>query len=190
MGKSPENAARRKSAQGAELVPVPGQDLTRHAQETPWPLERDLTVPEYRWCVPFLATLAAKGTVTAAADAAQISRTRAYELRNELPEFAALWDEALERAADLLEGEAFRRAYAGVQRGVYYQGERVDTVTEYSDRLMEFLLKGWRPAKFKERIMSPSHISVVINVDGNGLRDATPAIDMEPGERSTGALTT
>jgi hypothetical protein len=41
-----------------------------------------------------------------------------------------------------LQSEAIRRAVNGVEKGVYFKGERVDTETVYSDGLLQTLLKG------------------------------------------------
>jgi hypothetical protein len=41
-----------------------------------------------------------------------------------------------------LQSEAIRRAVHGVEKGVYFKGERVDTEQVYSDGLLQTLLKG------------------------------------------------
>ena len=61
------------------------------------------------------------------------------------------WEEALEQAVDLLEGEARRRA-TGINRDVWYAGEVVGTERAYSDTLLIFLLKAHRPAKFRDNV--------------------------------------
>ena len=63
----------------------------------------------------------------------------------------ALLEEATPQAADLLEGEALRRAVKGVRRDVFHQGEKIAEQMVYSDTLLIFLLKAARPAKFRER---------------------------------------
>lgn len=47
-----------------------------------------------------------------------------------------------------LQSEAIRRAVQGVEKGVYFKGERVDTETVYSDGLLQTLLKGRLPETF------------------------------------------
>lgn len=59
---------------------------------------------------------------------------------------------AMEDAADLLEKEARRRAVDGIEKGVYFKGEKCDTEVQYSDSLMMFLLKGRRRSVFGEAI--------------------------------------
>ena len=80
-----------------------------------------------------------------AANAAGVGRSTAYLWRQEDPEFAAKWDEAVAEEIDRLEDEAFRRAVKGVKRPVYRGGVLVGEITEYSDRLLMFLLKRRRP---------------------------------------------
>lgn len=107
------------------------------------------------WKAAFLLSLAAYGNVSAAARAVGIDRRTAQKARKEDPAFDEAWAEALEDAADALEEEARRRAVHGVarDRGVYYKGELLatETVVEYSDVLLIFLLKACRPERFRER---------------------------------------
>lgn len=55
---------------------------------------------------------------------------------------AALIVEAERVGALALQSEAIRRAVHGVEKGVYFKGEMVDTETVYSDGLLTTLLKG------------------------------------------------
>lgn len=124
------------------------------------------------WRAAFLAALRETGTVRDACEAAGIGRQTAYDLRAADPTLAREWDEALQDSADLLEREAVRRARVGVREPVIHQGRPcgvwVDaegqivaegtpgarlgplSVTRYSDLLLIFLLKGARPAKFRD----------------------------------------
>jgi hypothetical protein len=99
----------------------------------------------------FLAALAKTGNVTVAARMAKIDRGTHYDWLKEDPEYKAASEDAIEQAADVLEEEAVRRAVKGVKRPVYQGGELVGYVQEYSDTLLIFLLKGNKPAKFRER---------------------------------------
>lgn len=54
--------------------------------------------------------------------------------------------------AELLEAEAVRRAYEGVDEPVFYQGSECGEVRKYSDTLLMFLLKGMMPNKYRERV--------------------------------------
>ncbi len=84
-----------------------------------------------RWLKTFLIALERVGSVTEACKAAKVSSSTAYNRRRTDAVFRKGWDEALDRAADTLEDEARRRAFAG------------------SDNLLMFLLKGARPERFQ-----------------------------------------
>lgn len=112
-----------------------------------------------RWYKAFIACMRDTGNVRESCEAAGITRTSAYNQRKADEEFAAQWDEAMEEAADALETEARRRAHEGLRRYKFLRdGTPIEhPVTrepyyehEYSDRLLEFLLKGARPDKFRD----------------------------------------
>jgi hypothetical protein len=98
----------------------------------------------------FLATLAETGNVRASSEAAGIDRKTAYEWREQDETFKALWKESIENAIDLLEQEAWRRGYEGVDKPIVYKGKVTSTYKEYSDRMLEILLKAHRK-KFREK---------------------------------------
>lgn len=81
----------------------------------------------------FLAQLRLVPNVSAAARAAKISRNAAYTWRDEDPDFAAAWEDAINEAVDDLEQVAWERA------------------KDQSDRMMEILLKAHRSDKYVER---------------------------------------
>ena len=86
-----------------------------------------------------------------------------YALRNRDPGFAEEWDRAVQLANDKLIVEARRRAIEGVPKLRTFKDQLIkitDPETgeerpledrEYSDRLMELLLKGGHPDRFVER---------------------------------------
>jgi hypothetical protein len=88
--------------------------------------------------------------VRVACEIAGVSRATAYRTRGEVKQFARQWDEAIKEACDRLEQEAWRRGVAGVERPVTVAGER-EVIREYSDRMLEMLLKAHRPEKYRER---------------------------------------
>ena len=99
----------------------------------------------------FLAALEQTGNVSRACVLSKFPRRSAYDLRDADEAFKKAWDATLDRAADLLEEEARRRAYQGVKKPVFQGGKLVGHVQEYSDTLLIFLLKGNKPAKFGDR---------------------------------------
>jgi hypothetical protein len=90
------------------------------------------------WRKAFLKSLADCGIVRAACEEAGVDPKTAYNNRNSDPEFAAQWQASLDLAADSLESEIRRRAFAG------------------SDLLAIFLMKGLRPEKFREKVFISS----------------------------------
>jgi hypothetical protein len=97
------------------------------------------------WHSTFLDALSSSGNVTAAARRAGVDRGTAYRSRAAAAEFRAAWDEALEVALDALEAEARRRALEGWEEPVFYQGKVCGHIRKYSDALIMFLLKAYRP---------------------------------------------
>lgn len=126
-----------------------------------------------KWMPAFLVALRDTANVRAACEAAKVTHPVVYTRRQKDPAFEQAWEVALQEATDLLETEARRRAYEGVDEPVIHQGQLqgywVDadgnavakdtpkskliplTVKRYSDNLLIFLLKAHRPEKFRER---------------------------------------
>lgn len=119
----------------------------------------------------FLAVLAETCNVSDAARKAGIGRRTAYEWKAADEAFAAAWREAEEEAADKLEREAWRRAVEGVDKPVTFQGAITATYKEYSDRMLEILLKGHRPEKYTERVKNEHSgaMSIVVSPEDAGL---------------------
>ena len=107
---------------------------------------------QHVWRPAFIEQLGKTGNVTLAAEHVGVSRAGVYKARLKSQTFATDWDEALERATDLLEGEARRRAAVGVERAIYHKGEVVGHERVYSDNLLMFLIKGNRPEKFRDNM--------------------------------------
>jgi hypothetical protein len=130
-------------------TPKKGQ---KRAKNPPAPPAPDLKA----WRERFLAALRASPNVSAAAKAARVNRQYVYEVRAEDAEFEKAWDDALLESIEVAEGEAYRRAVHGVKRekGIYYLGEKIatETVTEYSDTLIIFLLKAHKPKVYRETV--------------------------------------
>jgi hypothetical protein len=133
----------------------------------------------------FLEILAEKGNVSAAAKFVGISRTEAYRTYQRDETFAALWDEALEIACDILEAEAHRRAVEGVDEPVFYRGEEIGAIKKYSDTLLLRLLEAHRPSKWRSGTKHefpdgpPATQTVVLNWGDNPLPDTEEEPDVE-----------
>ncbi len=134
--KKPAGVGRPDSRVAVERPPIKDSQFARMLRGNPFTM-----ATAAQWDA-FLQTLAATGNVTKSAEAAKISKISCYARRSTDPEFADLWDKARDIGFASLEDEAKRRAYDGIEKGIYYQGAKVDTVTEYSDPLLMFLLQG------------------------------------------------
>ncbi len=98
----------------------------------------------------FLDAFARLGVVTHAATAAKIDRDLHYKWMKSDPAYAEAFTDAETRAIDTLEREAWRRAVEGNKRPVFHQGKKCGELTEYSDVLLIFLLKGRFPERYRE----------------------------------------
>jgi hypothetical protein len=100
----------------------------------------------------FLDQFGATGLVGKSAEAVGIGRRTVYNWLDNDPEFHQQFEYAREQFVEMLEAEAKRRACDGVDKPIFYQGQLVETVKEYSDTLMIFLLKANAPDKYRERV--------------------------------------
>lgn len=73
-------------------------------------------------------------------------------VRKSDPVFDAQIETAYEEGLDALEYEVIRRGFKGVNKPVFWQGIIVGTVKEYSDPLAMFMLKSYRPRKFRDNL--------------------------------------
>jgi hypothetical protein len=106
----------------------------------------------------FLAAYRETASITRAAKAAKIDRTMHYRWIEKSPAYKKAFERAQEHAAQVLEDEAVRRATEGTLEPVFYQGKKRGSVRRYSDGLMQFLLRGFRPQRYAARteISGPS----------------------------------
>jgi hypothetical protein len=71
-----------------------------------------------------------------------------YRAKDE--EFAKEWDIAVQSYGDILEAEADRRAREGVLEPNFYKGAVSGYTVKYSDTLLQFLMRGNNPKKYRE----------------------------------------
>lgn len=119
----------------------------------------------------FLAELSAGKSISAACIAAGYKRCSVYGRRDADAEFAAAMADAYEAGTHAYEDEMRRRALEGVKKPVYYKGEKVGSITEYSDNLLQFALRARAPEKYRENV----NVSGQVNHQHNHefvLRDA------------------
>lgn len=105
----------------------------------------------------FLAAYAEHATIDGAAKACGMGRRTHYNWLASDEAYAAAFGDAEQAATDALEGEARRRALAGVEEPVFgslgaHMGSGVvGHIRKYSDTLLIFLLKAKRPEQFRDR---------------------------------------
>lgn len=100
----------------------------------------------------FLAAFRELGTITAACRQVGVGRTTAFRHRQQDEDFALAWAEIDEEVVERMEREAFRRAVEGTTKPLVSAGRHVTDVTEYSDSLLQFLLKGRRPERYRDNV--------------------------------------
>lgn len=92
----------------------------------------------------FIQHLAISGNISAACRRAKIHPTTISARKKTDAVFAAAYDDAMDVAVDVGEGEMFRRAIEGVKKPVFQGGKKVGSITEYSDGLLGMIVKGRR----------------------------------------------
>ena len=103
----------------------------------------------------FLAAYEHTGRLTEAARTAGIHRCTHYRRIETDPAYRKAFEAAEERAGQIFEDEAVKRAIVGVKRAVMYKGapvkvgRRILYETQYSDTLLIALLKRFRPALYR-----------------------------------------
>jgi len=119
----------------------------------------------------FIEHIRKTANVSAACRLINVSPTAAYERKKEHPDFSLAWDEAIAEAADDLEFEARRRAYEGVDEPVFHKGEQCGVIRRYSDRLMDTLLRGHKPDRYRQNVSVEHDISDRLSERMGGARE-------------------
>lgn len=111
----------------------------------------------------FLAAFAECGSITKACKAAHCVRREFYDWKGNEEEFAKQFRALDDQVLGLLEDEAMRRAVEGLPRMKFCEGRTIHVKDEngaevpyieyeFSDRLIELLLKARAPHKYRERL--------------------------------------
>jgi len=99
----------------------------------------------------FFHHLGRTGSVTVAANRAQLRRTTLYQRRQEDDAFAERWARALDLGVERLQDNAMNRALNGTPKPVWRNGQQVGSVQQFDNRLLQFLLKAHRPDLYGDR---------------------------------------
>lgn len=94
----------------------------------------------------FIMYLKQDGNVSEALRKGKVTRSYVYDRRQTDLEFADAFEAARLCGREVLVDEAHRRAYRGVRKEIYHQGEVVGTEQRYSDTLLMFLIKQQDPS--------------------------------------------
>ena len=114
------------------------------------------------WHEAFLFELRRFPNVTEACRVAGVNRDTAYEHRRRDAEFHKAWAEAEEMAIDAADQELYRRAVLGTEACVGNDDGTPIMETKYSDRLLEFYLKGRRGSIYGDKSKVEHSGSVVL----------------------------
>lgn len=126
----------------------------------------------------FLKHFAATGLHYQSADAAGVTGETVYQELRRNPDFKIQYQEAKERHSELVVQELKRRAIVGVDKPVFYKGRNVGHVREYSDRLMELLVKR-EDASFIEKRAIIAAIKGDEEKSRNDLEAETKIVDLK-----------
>lgn len=121
----------------------------------------------------FLEELAKHGGITRAAETAKIAESSLLNHRKKDIAFDKAVLRSIKRFGEHLEKEAYRRAVEGVKRPVYYKGEVVGHILEFSDRMLELLLKKNIP-DFREKVSVDATIRggvLVVNAEAKDVNE-------------------
>jgi hypothetical protein len=127
-----------------------------------------------------LDAYAATCNIVQACKKAQVDRRTHYRWLKKFPRYAERFKESQRAAGDFLESEAVVRASKGVREPVLYQGEVATHIRRYSDGLMMFLLRGFKPEKYgvqRQEISGPQ---------GNPVQAKIEVVFVRPSDDSRG----
>lgn len=93
----------------------------------------------------FLEVLRSTANVSRAARESGLASSMVYGQRSRNAAFAQAWDLALAEALDGVEETMIARARDGVEKPVFFRGEQVGAIRQYSDALGMFILRAKRP---------------------------------------------
>ena len=93
----------------------------------------------------FLEAFAETGIMRAACEAVGVSRATIWHWQEHDADFGAAYQQARALADDALRKEIHRRGVEGIEKPVFWKGQQVATVREYSDTLLIFQAKARMP---------------------------------------------
>ena len=137
-------------AQQGGLVGAPKESVPFVVKRKPGTRGNPGVGNEGYWIPAFLEAIAQGLSVNHAAKKADVHFTRVHALRRENEDFRKQWNQAAELSVELLEQEAQRRAYHGTLKPVFYKGVRCGSIREYSDNMLNTLLRARKPEVYRD----------------------------------------
>lgn len=104
------------------------------------------------WTEKYITKLRETGLPGRARSHARVSKALVDRRYQQDVEFQEAVSDAMDKWADTLEEEAFRRAVTGTEKGVYYQGELVANEKQYSDTLLGKMLEAHRKERYGKEV--------------------------------------
>lgn len=120
----------------------------------------DVTEEQRRLYLSYLET---SGRKRNSAMLAGVDPARIQWLVKKDDEFAALEAAAMEGYKELIHASIHDRAINGVERGVYYQGERIAVERHFSDTLLLALAKAYDP-RFRDHVQVDANVKAGVLV--------------------------
>ncbi len=99
----------------------------------------------------FFYPLGRTGSVTVAAQRAQLRRTTLYQRRQDDEAFAERWARALDLGVERLQDNVLNRAMNGSEKPVWRNGQKIGSVQQFDNRLLQFLPRAHRPDLYGDR---------------------------------------
>ncbi|HKA32756.1 MAG TPA: hypothetical protein VKH64_06060 [Candidatus Binatia bacterium] len=119
--------------------------------------------------------------IRSAARLSGVSRQSHYEWLRDDPLYREHFERAKRMLADSAEEEVCRRAYRGYDTPVIYRGKITGYYKSYSDALAMFMLKGLKPAVYRDNAPLPINGPTHINITVKRPEDKTPLAAGENG---------
>lgn len=118
--------------------------------------ETSLTGPNFVKFTPekkekFLEFLRKNGNISVSAKNIGVTYCTVKRHQQDYPEFNAAVEEAILESVGYAESEIQRRAFEGVEKGIYYQGKKVGTEKVYSDTLALRWVEAYNPSRWSPK---------------------------------------
>lgn len=178
---APVKAPKRKPRERSRVIsplPIPDQVSTEFHEVD------ENHIPARAWEI-FLEELRERGHIKDTCKVVGIKRITVYKHAERDEDFRKAMKEAHQMGLSSLEDEAVRRA-KGYKKPVFFKGERVDEVEEYSDRMIELILRQRHPDYRKSLASDEAGIA---GQNGNGGVLVVPApLDTDDWEAAAVAM--